>query len=135
MNGEGGGSGSPELPRKKREDFSFDKIIGEGSYSTVSEMGGRGGERDRGREGGREDGEKGGREEREGRKGGGRMERREGGKGGGREGSGGGKEEDNQQRYSKWLKCKGRWRHRVFGHFALPGGASNRERHQEAVCM
>lgn len=27
--------GGIQLPRKKREDFSFDKIIGEGSYSTV----------------------------------------------------------------------------------------------------
>ena len=25
-----------EGPKKKREDFSFDRIIGEGSYSTVS---------------------------------------------------------------------------------------------------
>ncbi len=34
-----GGSEDPspsQAPKKKREDFTFDKIIGEGSYSTVS---------------------------------------------------------------------------------------------------
>ena len=34
--GGGGGGGSGDLPKKKKDDFTFDKIIGEGSYSTVS---------------------------------------------------------------------------------------------------
>lgn len=29
-------SGPRHMPKKKRDDFTFDKIIGEGSYSTVS---------------------------------------------------------------------------------------------------
>ena len=31
-----GGSTEEAPPKKRREDFTFDKIIGEGSYSTVS---------------------------------------------------------------------------------------------------
>ena len=32
-----GGAEENGMQKKKREDFSFDKIIGEGSYSTVSD--------------------------------------------------------------------------------------------------
>ncbi len=78
------------MPKKKKEDFTFDKIIGEGSYSTVGPPLGRG--EGEGREGGRRRGGREGRREGEGREGGrGREGRREGERGKGGRGGGRGR--------------------------------------------